>query len=63
MNRPHILTASTGFYDERLASHVEARRQQRALERAIDGPFNPAISSMLDQIATMELTTSTSDAK
>ena len=51
------------FGDERLAAHVEGRRQQRALEQSIDKPFDLAISLLLDQIATMGLTTSTSEAR
>ena len=61
MNHPHLLTTSTGFGDERLAAHVEGRRQQRALERYIDGRFDPAVSLMLDHLNAMALSTSTGE--
>jgi hypothetical protein len=63
MNSQHLLTAAIGFGDERLVSHVEARRQQRALERSIDGPFNPGVSLMLDRLNSMSITTSTGEER
>ena len=61
MNRPHLLTTSEGFGDERLAAHVEGRRQQRALEHNIDGPFDAGVSLMLDHFNAMALSTSTGE--
>ena len=57
-------STSTGeFGDERLDSHVEARRLQRALEHRIDGPFEPVASLILEQLNSMTLSTSTGEAR
>lgn len=58
----HNSTTSTEeFGDERLAAHVEGRRQQRLLERRLDGPFDASVSLMLDHLNAMALSTSTGE--